>query len=187
MEKTTGFRISQTEIPGLLEIEIDILEDARGFFQEKFQKKKLVDAGFPKEFTPVQHNISFNAKAGVTRGIHLEPWDKYVAVVTGKVFSVFVDLRPDNFGKKVCITIDKSKAVFVPVGVGNSFQTLVDDTFYSNMVNDHWQPNSADKYKFVNLADPDLNIPWPIPLSRAVISDKDKSHPNLKQVQPYVL
>ena len=184
MEKAE-FNIKPTAIPGLLEIEISVLEDSRGYFQEKFQKEKLVAAGFPGDFIPVQQNISFNKEAGTTRGLHAEPWDKYVSIVSGKVFAAFVDLRKENFGKKVEVTIDAAKAVFVPRGVANSYQTLEPNTFYSYLVNAYWSAALAAEYKSVNVADSDLGINWPIDLTKALLSDKDKANPFLKTVQPF--
>lgn len=183
MIKSTEFAIKETAIRGLLEIDITLIEDSRGWFQEKFQKGKLVAAGFPEAFVPLQQNISYNKQAGVTRGIHAEPWDKYISVVAGKVHAVFVDLRRESFGQKVEIVIDAKKAVFVPRGVGNSFQTLEPETYYQYMVNDHWSANG--KYLSVNLADPDLNIQWPISLDQAVVSEKDHANPKLGDIQPY--
>jgi dTDP-4-dehydrorhamnose 3,5-epimerase len=182
---TTEFKIKQTEIPGLLEIEITKLEDPRGWFQEKFQQQKLVDQGFPANFLPVQQNISFNKEVGVTRGIHAEPWEKYIGVITGKIHAVYVDLRKDNFGKKVEIVVDENRAVFIPRGVANSFQTLTANTFYSYLVNDHWAEGQDDNYKFINLSDPVLAINWPIALDKAIISEKDKNHPMLSDIKPF--
>lgn len=183
MTPTTEFKISQTAIPGLLEIDITLQEDARGYFQEKFQKEKLVALGFPEEFLPVQQNVSYNREVGVTRGFHAEPWEKYVSVISGSVYCAFVDLRKgDNFGKKIVIVIDNAKAVFVPLGVANSFQTLEADTYYSYLVNAHWSADMSEKYKSVNLADPELAIEWPISLDKSIISDKDKNHPMLKDI-----
>ncbi|MBX4191765.1 MAG: dTDP-4-dehydrorhamnose 3,5-epimerase family protein [Candidatus Doudnabacteria bacterium] len=182
MEKTKEFIITQTEIPGLLIIDIAQIEDNRGWFQEKFQKEKLVAQGFPEDFNPVQHSLSFNKERSVTRGIHAEPWDKYISVISGRIFSVFVDLRlGDNFGKKLMMEIDNKKAIFVPKGVGNSFQTLEDNVYYSYLVNAHWSPDA--KYTLVNLADPELAINWPISLDKAIISEKDKNHPQLKDIK----
>lgn len=184
MLPTTEYKISSTEIPGLLEIDITRIEDERGWFQEKFQKEKLVAAGFPADFVPVQHNLSYNKEKGVTRGIHAEPWDKYVGVIAGKVFAAFVDLRPGaSFGKQFAVTIDAKKAVYVPKGVGNSFQTLETDTYYSYLVNAHWAAAKVPEYRFVNMADPDLAIQWPIPLNQAIMSDRDQAHPMLKDVR----
>lgn len=182
---TAEFKIKQTEIPGLLEIDISLIEDARGFFQEKFQKEKLVALGFTENFVPVQQNIAFNSQKGTTRGIHAEPWDKYVSIVKGKVFAAFVDLRKENFGKVVTIELNPSKAVFVPKGVANSYQTLEDDVYYSYLVNAHWSPEKISEYKAVNLADTDLKINWPIQLDKAIISDKDKKNPFLKEVKEF--
>lgn len=182
MEKTSEYKIKTTGIPGLLEIEISFMEDQRGWVVEKYQKEKLVAAGFPNDFVPVQQNVIYNKQIGVTRGIHAEPWEKYIGVINGKVLAVFVDLRTGaNFGKKVMIEVDKTKAVFIPRGVGNSYQTLEVDTYYQYLLNAHWSP--IKKYKAVNLADPDLAIIWPISLDKAIISDKDLKHPMLKDIQ----
>lgn len=60
-----------------------------------------------EDFGPVQNNISFNASPGVTRGIHAEPWDKYISVATGKVFGAWVDLREGpSFGSTYWCEID---------------------------------------------------------------------------------
>jgi dTDP-4-dehydrorhamnose 3,5-epimerase len=179
------FTASLTAIEGLLDININRLEDERGWFQEKFQKQKLVTAGVPQAFTPVQQNISYNRVVGVTRGVHAEPWDKYVSVVKGEVFAAFVDLRKENFGKTVCIKINPNKAVYVPRGVANSFQTLEDDTYYTYLVNGYWSAENSGDYKFVNLADSELAIKWPIPLNQSIISEKDKNHPPLSAVSPF--
>ncbi|HTL39686.1 MAG TPA: dTDP-4-dehydrorhamnose 3,5-epimerase family protein [Methylomirabilota bacterium] len=184
MSKTTEFKITETQIPGLFEIDISLIEDDRGYFQEKFQKAKLVAAGFPKDFSPVQQNISYNKQSGVTRGLHAEPWEKYVSIITGKAFGAYVDLRKGkNFGKLVTIQLNATKAVFVPRGVANSYQTLTSDVCYSYLVNEHWSQDA--KYLSVNLADADLDIDWPINLKDAIISDKDLKNPRLQDIKPF--
>ena len=142
----------------------------------------MIALGLP-DFVPVQNNISFNDEIGVTRGIHAEPWDKFVSVATGKVFGAWVDLRQgETFGKIFTAEIDASKAIFVPRGVANSYQTLVAETSYVYLVNDHWSEET--QYTFVNLADASLAIKWPIPLENALLSEKDKAHPRLDAVVP---
>jgi dTDP-4-dehydrorhamnose 3,5-epimerase len=184
MSPTTEFKISKTVIPGLLEIDVSLIQDERGYFQEKFQKEKLVAVGFPEDFNPVQQNVSFNKQKGTTRGIHAEPWDKYISVVAGKVFAVFVDLRNGkNFAQKVMIEITSTKAVFVPRGVGNSYQTLEGNVHYQYFVNEHWK--RGERYIGVNVADPGLAINWPISLDKAILSEKDKNLPMLKDVKAF--
>jgi dTDP-4-dehydrorhamnose 3,5-epimerase len=182
---TTEVTGHTTDIPGLLIFDVTKVGDDRGYFQEKYQKAKLVAAGMPESFTVVQNSLSYNKKAGVTRGFHAEPWDKYISIVTGKVFCAYVDLRKGpSFGKVVTVELDVNKAVFLPHGVANSFQTLQPDTYYLYSVNKHWSADDYDKYCFANLADPEIGIKWPIALDKATMSDRDKNHPMLKDVKP---
>ncbi|MEY6447523.1 dTDP-4-dehydrorhamnose reductase [Corynebacterium pseudotuberculosis] len=174
--------IETCPIQGMMVIHLDLHEDSRGWFKENWQEAKLAGLGFTG-FRPVQNNISFNAEAGVTRGLHAEPWDKYVSVATGSVFGAWCDLREGSatFGATFTITITPETAVFVPRGVANGFQAL-EATAYTYLVNDHWAPDAH--YSFVNLADPALNISWPIPLDQATLSKKDTTHPPLASAVP---
>ncbi|HET7827838.1 MAG TPA: dTDP-4-dehydrorhamnose 3,5-epimerase family protein, partial [Candidatus Saccharimonadales bacterium] len=122
---TTEFTSQRTEIPGLMVFDVTSIGDERGWFQEKFQKEKLVAAGLPESFQVVQNNVAYNKEAGVARGFHAEPWDKYISVASGKIFVAYVDLRAgDSFGKLVTLEVDNNKAVYIPKGVGNAYQTL---------------------------------------------------------------
>ncbi len=182
---TTEFTAHKTDIPGLIIFDVSEVGDERGYFQEKYQKAKLVAAGMPENFTVVQNSLSYNKEAGVTRGFHAEPWDKYISVVTGKVFAAYVDLRKGpSFGKVVTVEITPNVTVFLPEGVGNSFQTLEPDTYYLYSVSAHWSADNYDKYCFANLGDPDIGIDWPIALEKAIMSDRDRNHPLLKDVTP---
>ena len=177
-------RVRETPIPGFLVIDLPVHGDSRGWFKENWQREKLLALGLP-DFGPVQNNISFNASAGVTRGIHAEPWDKYISVAAGRVFGAWVDLREgESFGATFHIEIDPSVAVFVPRGVGNAFQALEPDTAYTYLVNDHWSADAQGEYTFLNLADETVRVPWPIPLEQGELSDKDRAHPCLADVAP---
>lgn len=174
-------KVDQTEIPGLLILELPVHGDDRGWFKENWQREKMIALGLP-DFGPIQNNISFNKAAGVTRGIHAEPWDKYISIGSGRVFAALVDLRSnDTFGKVVTVELGPDKGIFVPKGLGNSFQTLEADTVYTYLVNAHWSPEA--KYTSVNLADNELSIEWPIPLEKAIVSDKDKANPSLADIK----
>ncbi|MFI7484312.1 sugar nucleotide-binding protein [Kocuria sp. M1R5S2] len=177
-------QVSITAIPGLLVVDLPVHGDNRGWFKENWQQEKLAAAGLP-DFGPVQNNISFNAARGTTRGIHAEPWDKYVSVATGRIFGAWVDLRGgETFGAVVTVELGPEKAVFVPRGVGNAFQTLEDDTAYTYLVNDHWSAENQDAYSFLNLADETVAIEWPILLEHAQLSEKDRHHPRMAEVEP---
>ena len=177
--------VTETGIDGLKVVDLSVHGDSRGWFKENWQRAKMTALGIP-DFRIVQNNVSFNAERGVTRGIHAEPWDKFISIAAGSVFGAWVDLRAGSrtYGKVFTCTLDPSKAIFVPRGVGNSFQALEDGTAYTYLVNAHWSLELKKTYTFVNLADPELNIQWPIPLSEATISEADLHHPMLKDVVP---
>lgn len=174
----------KTNIPGMLVFDLPVHGDSRGWFKENWQREKMTALGLP-DLDPVQNNISFNAERGVTRGIHAEPWDKFISVATGSVFGAWVDLRPGkSFGEVFTCVIDPSRAIYVPRGVGNSFQALEAGTVYTYLVNAHWSAELRDTYTFVNLADPTLGIKWPIPLDQCRLSDADRGHPMLADALP---
>ena len=178
---TLGIRT--TSIEGLLVVDLVVNGDARGWFKENWQREKMIVLGLP-DFHPVQQNVSYNEEAGVTRGIHAEPWNKLVSIAAGRIFGAWVDLREGpGFGKVFTIEMGPETAVFVPRGVGNSYQTLEPGTAYAYLVDDHWSPEA--EYTFLNLADETAAVPWPIPLEESVRSDKDLAHPRLAEVAPF--
>ncbi|TDT29965.1 dTDP-4-dehydrorhamnose 3,5-epimerase [Naumannella halotolerans] len=180
---TAELSIEQTAIDGLLALTLPVHGDARGWFKENWQRAKMTALGLP-DFGPVQNNVSFNTDSGTTRGLHAEPWDKLVSVATGRVFGAWVELREgDGFGTLVTRELGPGESMFVPRGVANGFQTLEPNTAYSYLVNDHWRPDLT--YSMVNLADPELAVPWPVPLEQATVSDKDRQHPLLADAVPF--
>lgn len=185
MEYGTQLAVHDTGIEGLVLLDLTVHGDNRGWFKENWQRAKMTALGVP-DLRVVQNNISFNAERGVTRGIHAEPWNKFVSVACGSVFGAWVDLREGSvtFGKVFTAVLNPSKAIYVPRGVGNSFQALEDGTSYAYLVDAHWSAELKKTYTFVNLADPELGIEWPIPLDKCELSEADKNHPMLRDVIP---
>lgn len=174
--------VRESPIPGLFVVDLVLHGDNRGWFKENYQKAKLEALGMPA-FNIVQNNFSYNAEQGVIRGLHAEPWEKFISLANGKVFGAWVDLREgDSFGKVFTTEITPEKAIFVPRGVANGYQTLEPNITYTYLVNAHWSPEA--KYAAVNLFDPALDIAWPIPRDRAIVSEKDMNNPLLKDVEP---
>jgi dTDP-4-dehydrorhamnose 3,5-epimerase len=172
-----ALHVTETPVAGLLEIGLTLHGDDRGWFTETFQRAKLDDEGFPP-FEIVQQNVSYNEEIGVTRGIHAEPWDKYVTVVDGRAFSAVVDLREGpGFGTVVTRELRPGTALYIPRGCGNAYQTLTRDVVYSYLVNEHWSPDA--RYTHIQAFDPALGIDWPIGPDAAIRSAKDIAHPRL--------
>lgn len=174
-------------IPDMIEFDIPVHGDNRGWFKENFQKEKMLPLGFPESFfkeNKLQNNVSLSRK-GVLRGLHAEPWDKYISVAdNGRVLGSWVDLREGaSFGNVYQTVIDASKGIYVPRGVANGFQVLSDTVSYSYLVNDYWALDLKPKYAFVNYADPALGIEWD-DVENAEVSEADKNHPLLKDVVP---
>ena len=174
--------VESEKIPGLLQIKLVVHGDDRGSFTEVFQAEKLRSIGFPDWFKPVQTNVSRNAEKGVTRGIHAEPWNKYITPISGKVFVAIVDLRSENFGAVETFELELGDALFVPKGCGNSYQTLTEDASYLYHVDDHWSPDLH--YPSIHPFDPELDISWPIIKDDAIVSEKDLQNPDFNSLSP---
>jgi dTDP-4-dehydrorhamnose 3,5-epimerase len=184
VEFERDLKVERTGIPGLLLLDLSVHGDNRGWFKENWQRVKMTALGVP-DLRIVQNNVSYNATRGVTRGLHAEPWDKFISIAAGEVFGAWVDLRPgDSFGRVVTARLDPSKAIYVPRGVANGFQALADGTAYTYLVDAHWSLEQKKSYTFVNLADPALGIGWPIGLDQCELSQADRQHPFLKDVVP---
>ena len=144
-----------------------------------FRAARLTELGLPS-LSVVQHNLARNER-GATRGVHAEPWDKYVTVLTGRVFQAIVDLRPGaGFGGTAWVELSPGQALFVPRGCGNAYQALEPDTLYSYLVNGYWSAQAG--YPAIDAYDPDLAIPWPIGPTECIRSAKDAANPPFAEV-----
>ena len=176
-------KVRECSISGLYEITLDVNVDDRGSFREVYQREKLTALGLP-DLGPVQWNISTNKAKGTLRGIHAEPWDKFIHVLSGEAFAAIVDLRPESptFKQHEAFTLTTENAIYVSRGLGNSYQTLTDGCLYGYLVNQHWSPDAT--YTLVSYADPELAISWPLAPDPALISEKDLQHPPLSSLPP---
>ena len=163
--------------------------DHRGFFSEVYNRKALREAGIDIDF--VQDNHSLSADKGTVRGLHFQspPFaqDKLVRVVRGSVFDVAVDLRRGSptFGEHVSAVLSAREwnQVLVPIGFAHGFMTLESHTEVIYKVSNYFAPEH-DKGLLWN--DPALGIEWPLPDTKAVLSDKDRVQPSLAElVSPF--
>jgi dTDP-4-dehydrorhamnose 3,5-epimerase len=173
--------VTESELRGLLLIELDLHEDVRGNFREVFHAGKM--SGFPGmgAFRPVQQNVSYNV-LGTIRGMHAEPWDKFIHVAYGEVLAAIVDLRPPEptFGRHETFRLAQHHALFVPQGFANGFQVLSAEAVYVYVVSSHWDPSMT--YPAVAYDDPDLAIGWVEGIEQ-VVSDKDRKNPSFAEVR----
>ncbi|MHA6509027.1 dTDP-4-dehydrorhamnose 3,5-epimerase family protein [Tessaracoccus sp. Y1736] len=173
------------EIPGLTFVPLTVQRDEDGWFAEAWNEARMSVLGL-RHFRPVQHNVRHFHRSGITRGLYAEPWDRLITVVRGRAFGAWVDLRPgESYGAVVTAELDADTAVFVPRGVANSVQILEDDTTLTTLLDQHWTPEARARYSTVNLFDPALDIPWPIPERRATVSPDDAANPMLADAVPF--
>jgi dTDP-4-dehydrorhamnose 3,5-epimerase/reductase len=179
---THAVSVEPTGVPGMFVITSPVHVDERGSFTEGFRRSQLAALGVPL-LEVVQHNIAISEAVGVTRGVHAEPWNKLVTVVTGRAFQAVVDLRAgEGFGVVATVELTPGRSVFIPQGCGNAYQALEPSTAYSYLVSGEWSP--ATSYLAVDPYDSDLAIDWPIPVSAAILSAKDRANPPLRDVTP---
>ncbi|VDN56932.1 unnamed protein product [Dracunculus medinensis] len=166
-------------IEGLKLIRPKIFPDDRGFFSETYN---LVEWSSELNFSEIfkQDNHSFS-KHNVIRGLHSQPgMGKLVSVVSGKIFDVAVDIRPNSntFGKWHGEILDgKSGTRFwIPDGFLHGFYTMSEEGAHViYKCTDVYNP----KTEFgINLFDENINIKWPFDnKNQLIISDRDKNHP----------
>ncbi len=182
-------KILPTAIPEIKLIVPHIFRDDRGFFIETYNRSTLREiAGISADF--VQDNHSRSEQAGVVRGLHfqIEPYaqDKLVRVVRGSICDVAVDIRvgSPSYGHHVSVELsaENQAQLWVPKGFAHGFCTLEPGTEVIYKVTAHYD-RACDK----GLAwdDPDLKIDWPIAAPAALLSDKDRTYPKLRDLPVY--
>lgn len=157
---------TRTTIDGAYLIDLEPRGDHRGSFARAFCKREFAAAGIA--FDIVQCNLAHTDHAGVVRGLHFQEApngdSKLVRCVSGGVFDVLVDMRPDShtFRRTFWVRLDPQarQALFVPGGVAHGYQALVDHTEFLYMTDQYYV---AGLEKGVRFDDPSLAIPWPLP------------------------
>ena len=172
-----------TKIDGVYIIEPRVFKDARGYFFESYSKKEFDKAIGNVNF--VQDNESCSTK-GVLRGLHFQkpPYSqaKLVRCVVGKVMDVAVDLRKGSptYGQYVAVELseDNHRQVFIPKGYAHGFEVISDVAVFQYKCDEYYHPEVEGG---IDPFDENLKIEWQTQMDSAVVSEKDKKHPKLKE------
>ncbi len=172
-------------LPGPLLVVPHVFRDGRGFFLETWSERDLAALGVAEHF--VQDNHSHSVTAGTVRGLHFQlpprAQAKLVRVLRGAVLDVVVDLRPGSstYGRHAAAELSAADArqVYVPAGFAHGFCTLEPETEVAYKASDYYVP---DLERGLAWDDPDLALPWPGAAGRAVLSEKDRRLPRLRDV-----
>ena len=177
-------KITKTALDGVVIIEPQVFEDARGYFFESWNKAKMEEAGLNYDF--IQDNQSKSCY-GTIRGIHFQKGEfsqaKLVRVLQGTVLDVAVDLRKDSktFGQHVAVelSVENNRQLMIPRGFGHGFSVLTPTAVFAYKCDNVYNKASEAGIRF---DDPALGIDWKVKPEEAVLSDKDKILPFLKDV-----
>lgn len=172
-------KVSATGLPGILIFEPVRHQDARGLLVETFKEPAYREAGLGAVF--VQDNLSVSRR-GVLRGLHYQKRQgKLITVVEGEIEDVAVDIRPDSetFGRWIGVTLsgEDHRQIYVPPGFAHGFCVLSEKAYVWYKVTDVYRPEEEGGIRW---DDPDLAIDWKV--REPVVSDRDRRHPRLKDV-----
>jgi dTDP-4-dehydrorhamnose 3,5-epimerase len=164
-----------------------IHRDARGFLSETYSRRVLDAAGIAADF--VQENHSLSAEAGTLRGLHFQipphAQAKLVRVTQGSIYDVAVDIRVGSptFGQHAgaILSAENWTQMWIPAGFAHGFCTLEPDTEVIYKVTAYYAPECDRGLKWNDAA---LGIEWPIDPDKVRLSDKDRTHPALKDMAP---
>jgi len=175
-------RVTELDLRGAFLIELEVRRDDRGFFAETFHAEKFLEKGLASQF--VQDNLSRSVR-GTIRGLHAQlnhPQGKLIRVLSGEIYDVVVDARPDSpsFGKFLGIPLASTdfKQVFVPPGFLHGFCVTSAEAEVEYKCTDFYHPEDEVG---VLWNDPRLKIQWPV--SSPLLSAKDGAFPVFQDVE----
>ena len=167
--------VIKTLIEGVVIIEPRLFKDDRGYFFEAFSQREFEEKVCKTTF--VQDNES-KSSYGVIRGLHFQkpPFaqSKLVRVVKGAVLDVAVDIRKESptFGRHVAVEL-------TPRGFAHGFSVLSEEVVFQYKCDNFYAPKCEGAIAW---DDPELGIDWRIPMDKAILSEKDRKHPILKEL-----
>lgn len=172
-------KFTELAIPGTYRITPNLLADERGFFNRLYCAEEFGEAGLISNYVQINHSLSRDQ--GTLRGFHYQlapQWEtKVLRCMGGKLYDQLLDLRRDSstFGQTCAITLDAEshEMVYIPEGVAHAFLTLAPDTIALYLVS---APYTPELERGIRWNDPAFDITWPF--EPAVISEKDRNHPD---------
>lgn len=174
------FSFAPQSIPEVQVIEAKAFGDDRGFFAETYKASDFIAHGIPAF---VQDNLS-RSQRGVLRGLHyqLDPaaQGKLVAVISGEIFDVAVDIRKGSptYGKWVGAVLSEHnhRLLWVPPGFAHGFCVVSDVADVVYKVTAEYSPAHD---RGIRWNDPDIGVVWPV--EAPLLSPKDAAALSLEQ------
>src|SRR5437867_11819194 len=176
-----------TALEGVLIIEPQVFQDARGFFLETYHAERYAQAGLPARFLQDSHSCSMR---GTIRGLHYQlrhPQGKLVRVTRGAAFDVAVDIRRGSptFGRWVGaeLSADNRRQLWIPEGFAHGFVALEEDTEFLYKTTDVY---ARECERAIVWNDSALGIRWPKVAGREpLLAPKDAAALPLAEVEVF--
>lgn len=165
---------TQGDMDGVFLIDLDPLEDERGYFMRVYDQDIFNKQGLDR--TWVQDSLSYTVKEGTLRGLHFQfpprAETKLVHVRRGTIFDVYLDLRAESpmFGQWGSIELsgEDNRMLCLPRGLAHGFCTLTDDVEIFYRIDNYYDSDAAST---IHWKSPELDIPWPV--TNPTVSEKD--------------
>jgi dTDP-4-dehydrorhamnose 3,5-epimerase len=191
----------ETKLKDAYIIELELIEDNRGFFARSFCREEFRLQGINMNI--VQCNISYNKKKGTLRGMHYQaaPYEeaKLVSCIKGAIYDVIIDIRPDSatYCQWIAVELTAHRSqltayrlpltaycsqlpshhgmLYIPKGFAHGFITLSDQTEVFYQISEFYSPDHA---RGVRWNDPAFGIRWPEEVQ--LISERDNKYPDFE-------
>lgn len=171
------FDFTYTPLPGLRVVQRKAIEDHRGFLSRFYCADEFRVAGVDGSILQINQTLTRNI--GAVRGLHFQNPPhaeiKMVSCVKGDIYDVAVDLRRDSptflqwHGEILSAT--NRKSLLIPEGFAHGFQALSGDCELIYLHTAAYYPEAEGG---LNVADPRINIEWPLPINE--LSERDRNH-----------
>lgn len=174
-------KVTPTHIPDLLVIEPTVHGDERGYFYESYNVEEWKKAGL--EYNFIQDNQAGSGK-GVLRGLHFQKHPhaqtKLVRALSGEIYDVAVDLRPDSNTRGqsygIILSADNKKQLLIPRGFAHGYLVLSDFAEVTYKVDNVYAKDSEGGLRY---DDPALGIAWPDIGMPPKVNERDRNWPLL--------
>ena len=172
------FEFQELDLEGAYLIKPFYATDDRGGMIKDYNIDTFHEAGIDYELKETFYSLN---KKGVIRAIHFQlekPQPKLMRCISGHVFHVIVDLRPESFTygqwRSFDLCSDDPTCILVPAGFGQGYLVLEDSIMSYKAAEVFFGPGDAG----IMYNDPDIGIEWPFELiggkENMIISEKDK-------------
>jgi len=170
----------RTSLDGVWAIELELLQDDRGFFARTSCEVEFAQHGLNTRWP--QCSLTYTARRGTLRGLHYQadpkPEAKLIRCTCGAIYDVVVDIRATSPTYRRWEAFELSstnhRQLYVPGGFAHGFQTLDNDCEVFYQISEFYVPELA---RGVRWNDPGLGISWPI--ADPTLSARDRALPEL--------